>query len=345
MKKLKHGFTLVELLVVITIIAILIALLLPAVQAAREAARQTQCKNNLKQLALGFLHHEQLHGFFPTGGWSLYLMGEPDRGFNRRQPGGWTYNILPYIEQQALRDIGSTAPREPSGAPSPEMQRQLSILAQTPLAVFYCPTRRPAIAYPNGTTSYTTPWNISNYPVSVAARTDYAANSGSQNFLWRWEKGLPYPTTKVDEPGFKWPDHPDVYGSLGWPFDGISYVISTVKLTDVTDGAAYTYLVGEKYLRADNYHTGTEGTDNNPLYAGVDWDWHRWSGAIGSTTHFPQQDREGYSNFEIWGSAHAVGFHMAFCDGSVQMINYTVHPDTHARLGKRNDNLPLEKQY
>jgi prepilin-type N-terminal cleavage/methylation domain-containing protein/prepilin-type processing-associated H-X9-DG protein len=92
-----HGFTLVELLVVITIIGVLIALLLPAIQAAREAARKAQCSNNLKQIDLAVFQYQEMHGSFPQGDGSLNL---PSGGL----PFSWSARILPYVEQQGVFD-------------------------------------------------------------------------------------------------------------------------------------------------------------------------------------------------------------------------------------------------
>ena len=80
----RRGLTLVELLVVVAIIGLPVALVLPAVNAAREAGRRTTCLSNLRQLALGCLQHEQIRGFFPTGGWGRDWVGDPDRGSDKK---------------------------------------------------------------------------------------------------------------------------------------------------------------------------------------------------------------------------------------------------------------------
>ena len=85
----RSAFTLIELLVVIAIIAILIAILLPAVQQAREAARRTQCKNNLKNLALAMHNYHDVANALPMGG--LAVNGDYDGH-------SWYSRILPELE-------------------------------------------------------------------------------------------------------------------------------------------------------------------------------------------------------------------------------------------------------
>jgi prepilin-type N-terminal cleavage/methylation domain-containing protein len=347
----KSAFTLVELLVVITIIGILIALLLPAVQAAREAARQLQCSNNLKQLALGCVGHEEAYKFFPTDGWGFAWTGDADRGVDWRQPGGWIYNVLPYIEQQTLHDMGMGLP--PWGQPGTAKGDAHLLRAQTPLSVLYCPTRRPTLAYPwvySGTQFV----NASSPRDKVVVRNDYAGNTGkwyvrAGSAPGTWSAAPPNSDAGPSDvyqvenpPGQMTTAHRNAAKYIGTYADGVFFYASMIKMSDITDGTSCTYMIGEKYIMPDCYATGMDPGDNESAFSGDNADIVRWT----RSDEIPLQDQAGYGDCYRFGSAHAVGFFMAFCDGSVQKMNYSIDPLVHQDLGSRNDGRTLDaKKY
>jgi prepilin-type N-terminal cleavage/methylation domain-containing protein/prepilin-type processing-associated H-X9-DG protein len=315
------AFTLVELLVVITIIGILIALLLPAVQAAREAARQAQCKNNLKQMALACLGHEQANGFLPCNGWGPPFAGDPLRGFGQDQPGGWQYNILPYLEQQALHDLGSDGNNA-------AMTQTLSV----PISAYNCPTRRPNVAYPYVQTSVNYWVNLAVQPTKCA-RSDYACSSGE---------------LAIEDPVYPCTTMADCYKITastwatfaGARDTGVIFIRSKIKMAEISDGTSNTYLVGEKYCDPDHYSDGLSPWDDESWNIGRDWDNCRWT--VNNPSFQPYQDTPGSGQGAAFGSAHANGFQMAFCDGSVQVMQYSIELEIHRRLGVRNDGNTID---
>jgi len=329
----KSGFTLVELLVVITIIGILIALLLPAVQAAREAARQTQCKNNLKQLALGCMLHEQAQGWLPSDGWMGIYIGDPDKGFGGDQPGGWMYNILPYVELGSLHDIGMG---QPSGVGGIKRTLWGQAIATAP-TVMFCPTRRRPAAAPLSTQFRQTPFPYANldYRADILqSHNDYAINAGPTLEY----NGANLPASTID----------GMVGALTWggSVPSGSYRRGRVKIAEVTDGTSNTYLIGEKYLNSDHYYDSEDWADDNSgPYMGHDWDICRFTYAnLVNPQNFiaPIQDQPGFVDWWRFGSAHANGLHIAFCDGSVQWINYSIDSAIHTLLSNRHDGKPID---
>lgn len=174
----RQGMTLIELLVVISIIGLLISLLLPAVQSAREAVRRLECSNNVRQLALGVMHHESRLSRLPTNGgaddgslienadgelvpirthdlqidalfrWGVGRPGERPE----TQPGSWAYAILADLEQQ---------------------QAYESVAVENGGTMFLCPSRRRMAPQ--------VPVDDENGVYEAAgrawAKTDYAANT------------------------------------------------------------------------------------------------------------------------------------------------------------------------
>ncbi|MBN1853779.1 MAG: DUF1559 domain-containing protein [Pirellulales bacterium] len=308
------GFTLVELLVVIAIIGILVALLLPAVQAAREAARRTQCKNHLKNLALASLEHVDVHGFFPSSGHGVGEIPNPDAGTGESQPSSPFYPLLPYHEEQAVRDIGV-------GLTGAARRRAIKELLETQLEIWLCPSRRSPKKFPmvSGLTWVVTPPGSDK--LDTVGKSDYAWNCGNCVNAWAFSQKLEDAT-------------------------GITYLRSEFTMADIPDGTTKTYMLGEKYLDPQWYEEPIASSicygDDEGVLISDERDPVRWT-----EDELPMQDRVGLTGTWNFGSAHPGSFFMAMCDGSVQAINYEIAEEVHYVAGGRNDNseYPVGNNY
>ena len=222
-RKPSRGFTLIELLVVIAIIAILIALLLPAVQQAREAARRTQCKNNLKQLALAVHNYHDTANVFPFG----YYLAPPFTNFRN------TFTmILPYIEQSNVYSgIDHNVPmmNGPTGY-NATVQAQNVAMAATVIPAFLCasspgPTTDdylyPANGFGGGVPPVTCTWK--------GGRSDYSGTTGIRSTFGDFAYGV----------GLQGGDRNGVFRAAG--LGG-----SKSSMRDITDGTSNTFLFGER---------------------------------------------------------------------------------------------------
>lgn len=344
-----HGFTLVELLVVITIIGILIGLLLPAVQSARESGRITQCCNNLHQIGIAMQHHESDHGTFPAGGWGYGWVGDADRGYGLQQPGGWIYNILTYLDSQPTHDLGIGLDPAMTNPLVPAKMTANGVRAQTPLSGFLCPTRRAFALYPYTCTT-TTNFTISS--TALVAKTDYAANGGDVYNYPNWSPSCGAraecgPTTASLSATALSLLANNYLAGLASGISGApapTGIVSALLMTssaEIRDGKANTYLVGEKYVATDLYRAGSDWGDDMNLYIGNEYNITRYTFGVPSRDR-PDGGAQADPSDQFFGSPHVNGFNACMCDLSVRPISYSIDGTVHRYLGNKADGMSVQ---
>jgi prepilin-type N-terminal cleavage/methylation domain-containing protein/prepilin-type processing-associated H-X9-DG protein len=195
----RSGFTLIEMLVVVSIIGLLAALLMPAVQASREAARRAQCENNLKQIGLALHNYESANTSFPLN-WRNPRV-DPARGFPfviGARPYSALTRLLPYLDQQPLyASINYSVETFPAKSDSDFPFPQNLTAYGTSLAVFLCPSDGATTPTSHGC-NYRGNYGVG--PMPATARETYDSGNGFFSF-------------------------PGVLGSQSFP-DGLSHTVA-----------------------------------------------------------------------------------------------------------------------
>lgn len=282
----RGGLTIIELLVAISVIALLAALLLPAVQQSREAARSTECRNNLRQVALACDAFESFHNHYPPS----QMFGDYGIGPDST---AWSFlaRLLPHLDQMPLYTAGGI----------PDKTLRDSGVADAAIPLLLCPS---------DPSSHTGPrldaGNMLEHLFPVG-QTNYKGVCGSN---WGTDESQGW-----DDPadsGTLWP-HLGANGS----YDGIDNgdgmlrradVDKPRRKRDVVDGLSNTFLLGEDVPKYDVY---------------CSWP---YANNVHSTCAIPPNvknhpDPQDWPNVQSFRSEHPGGLNFAFGDGSVKFIS------------------------
>jgi prepilin-type N-terminal cleavage/methylation domain-containing protein/prepilin-type processing-associated H-X9-DG protein len=303
-----RGFTLVELLVVIAIIGVLIALLLPAVQAAREAARRSQCQNNLKQISLACLNHENTFKALPAG----------FTNWNTDVKHTWASYMLPYVEQgNMFVEIDFSVPSWYYGAATGWTNSPEWVARQFPF--YLCPSD-----IGPGPGLHT---EVSRF----FAHGNYSGNAGIRPW-WQAYQTENYTNLAIPEVA---------RGPFEKVFGGEN---QGIPLSKVVDGTSNTVMVGEirqfpgfdargvLYLGSGCFYSH-ESTPNTAATDSVEWCTEEAVPEAPCTVQF-SGSRGPFR--QTARSKHVGGVQVAYCDGHVEFINNEIALTVWKSIATRN---------
>lgn len=313
----RAAFTLVELLVVIAIIGILVALLLPAVQAAREAARRTQCKNNVRQLALACLIYADIKKELPEGG-------------NLNNQLSWLCYVLPHMEENAIYDqmkannaferglVGGGTDRGGASVPAGTLHKG-QFFAQSSVSSIACPSAITPMTRKTSATMLDA--SGGKIPLYQNHYLGVAGPVTAGGVAYRLNDKCPYTT--------------DRGGSSDQGLLAFGYA---VKLRRVTDGLSKTLMLGEinfDPIEDDLRYSGDSWTRGIGLTSNLSGD--NYSAAMKNIAYsINAPPVEG--NNSPFGSFHAGGTHFAMGDGSVTFVDENIDHPLYQALASRDGN-------
>lgn len=332
----RSGFTILELLVVVSIVVLLAALILPSTRNARGAARRTQCANNLKQIGLALHSYSDQHKTFPPA-----IIHSPDSSYTPRDfvlgTTGWVL-LLPFLDKQTLYDQYDLAQGSVPGSIGPsEANRRITA---TRLSFFSCPE--------DGAVTQVT--NISAPGVCVkAASANYLFAAGSRlNSLSRNGK-LQFPFNEAA------PSYGGIR-ELKSKTLGVFGHNDSARIADVKDGLANCIMAGETLQRHATGAPAAVVWGQGKLYGqmavvdglGSSQPGQPSASSSRTTINYPRTVRgqeQAAVDPAVLSSEHSNGANVLLADGAVRFITQTIDTDLYNRLFMIDDGLETPENF